>query len=308
MNILENTEKEGQTPTQTKPKCSKKLKMAIIVATVGCIVFGLIYGACTLVETKKTYEIIAQLDGKLFVWEPRNKCKIFYAFKDGKIAYEEWSSFGNYGDITQYNEAKAHPSFLQKGFRIYDNNRGLTLYMNKAGEIMYSEDGNNNWREISSDEFLKLKQEWDCAQCDHTFGATKVVSKATCSTAGKESAVCNKCQYEKIWETDPLPHNYKNKKCTVCGAESQPEKDLSIEPDTWYVYDTILYYKNCKLQLPEKTFDGMMIGYWPVCKNCHTLCDLMKIAIVEMGNPISGIYTCAHCDGHTTVKLEIREP
>ena len=55
-------------------------------------------------------------------------------------------------------------------------------------------------------------------QCNHNWVDDKVITEATCTTAGSKSQKCSKCPATRTVEIPTIEHTYVNGACTVCGA------------------------------------------------------------------------------------------
>ena len=63
------------------------------------------------------------------------------------------------------------------------------------------------------------KQQQINACGEHNWVDDKVITEATCTTAGSKSQKCSKCPATRTVETPTIEHNYVNGTCTVCGEK-----------------------------------------------------------------------------------------
>ncbi len=166
------------------------------------------------------------------------------------------------------------------------------------------------WTPISLEEALAIEAEsnaqYAMTKCEHTFGAAQVIKKSTCSTNGEEKQVCTICGYEQIEKTKKLEHNYVNKVCSVCGTKKSAEKS-DIKANSWYVYNDVLYFQNCKLLNAVSVNGGkaMTVHYYAVCQHCHAVDEFSKLAGPEVNYEVKKIHCCDECGKETVVRFKI---
>lgn len=142
---------------------------------------------------------------------------------------------------------------------------------------------------------------------DHDFDQSVTIKEATCTNNGETSHTCRVCGYTETQKTEKLEHKYKNKICTECGAKKPVQKAYDVEPNTWYVYDNILYFQNCKLinAVSVKGGQAMMVTYKPVCQHCQVIDDGTSMAGPEVDYEVKKIHYCDECGKQTLVWFKI---
>ena len=81
---------------------------------------------------------------------------------------------------------------------------------------------------------------------DHTWDSGKITKAASCTANGVKTYTCKVCGETKTELIPALSHNYKNGKCTVCGAKDPNYKPVTKNPfvdvkKADYYYDPILW-------------------------------------------------------------------
>ena len=140
---------------------------------------------------------------------------------------------------------------------------------------------------------------------EHQFKDPMVTKEPTCVSAGEQQEICKLCAYVKTSTVDKLSHNYKNKVCTVCGEKKPVQKANDVEPNTWYAYNNILYFQNCKLLTVGGGSTAMLVHYAVVCQYCHVVEDSSGLAYPEVNREAKKIHYCSECNRQTLVRFKI---
>ncbi len=80
-----------------------------------------------------------------------------------------------------------------------------------------------------------------------------------------------------------------------------------IEADTWYTYSQInaLKFQNCIIDNAFAKDNGVIVSYYPVCKECYAKPGVTNLATPEFNYDINKNYTCSECFAVTTVRLKL---
>ena len=89
----------------------------------------------------------------------------------------------------------------------------------------------------------------DVAALGHSWDAGKITIKATCTEKGVKTYTCKVCSATKTESIATISHNYKNGKCTVCGAKDPNYKPVTKNPfvdvsKSSYCYEPVLWAYN----------------------------------------------------------------
>lgn len=245
-----------------------------------------------------------------------------YAFEDGKMSEEYWNidskkaNDENYsdGNITdyQYKYRIKASIFSEEAVIEYKNENNAwisveNIKVTSSGKIKEVDEDIDKHRykfyETTLDEIeIERKENF----CEHEWEQKKVLKEASCSEAGEAVEVCLKCALEET-KTITVEHNYSGRVCTVCGEEKPKRKSYTVEADTWYTYTPldILKVQNCEVYSAYGAGSAVAVSYYPICKNCHIISDIIKINAPEINYPISKLYHCDECGQSTIVQLII---
>ncbi|MBQ6819507.1 MAG: hypothetical protein IJP35_07890 [Clostridia bacterium] len=291
-----------------KPKNLIFAIVAIIIAIVlVCIITNAIRNAVI------TKQVQSYFDGKTFILENENTTSV-YTFKQNTMGQESWwtsdkSSYGNINEMVPYKIKRDSGS---KNFRLWhvEKETGRWVY---GSIILFGENRSfvltdylgDNYIETTMDHVNNIRTK---KLCNHEFGEETVIKEATCSSGGEITHTCTNCGFTEKQSTSTLEHNYINKICTECGAEKQPERAYNVKPNTWYVRNDILFYQNCKISSASSGTSHIMVSYYAVCQNCHTISEMPYLAGPEINYPVSKIYICEYCQSSTIVNFRIGDP
>lgn len=261
-------------------------------------------------------QVKSQIENKIFIYQdPIVDGYEIFSFKNGYVTTERWYTYDKtiVGDITAAgHKYRIVSSIFNDEIEIHKKVRNgwvkiRTVYLDDSNTVhRYSYTGKDggDWNETTLEEITTLRI---TALCEHEYGQDVIIEVATCTSNGKTSRTCGKCGYTETQSTASLAHNYSNKICTTCGAKKQPKKDYNIEPNTWYTYSDVISFQNIKLidAFPVSNGKGMMVSYYFVCQDCHTVDDIMRTSIPENNYDIKKVYSCDECGMSTTVKITI---
>jgi len=301
--INAETKKGGIIALCKKHRKALLIGIAIVfIIILVCVLPGIIHNAIF------TNRVQSNFDGKSFVHTGKIYTSV-YVFNENTMGMEYWCSSdkSSSGDINERFRYKVKGSLGSNELDLWYKEDGhwwcIPGYiLCKDGSIEFVNPG--EWRQTTSDEIDTLRKE---ILCKHEFGQDITITTATCIHGGEISHTCIKCGYTETQSTVALDHNYKNKVCTECGAEKQPEKAYDVEPNTWYTYQDVLHFQNIKLQnaFSVSQGKGMMVSYYFVCQHCHVVDETLQQNVPEFSYDINKMFPCEECGGLTTVKIEL---
>ncbi len=296
------------------------------------LVFVLILSAIitvSVLNNNKAKQVQEYIDGKTFISiDSLYKDYEAYSFKDGKIATEEVRSYLRYskedgkiiGDIKDFStQYKVNASIFSDKIWImckYNDNyyKEVAVYLDNGVVKKYKHtDSTPDWQETTIEELEAIKND---IICRHNLESPEILKEATCSSKGKETGVCTKCNKTVTREITTIPHNYVNDYCSVCGKEKPVVNNnsngtdittqSSVKANTWYVHKDVLIFQNCEISTSAVTTKKVVVMYYPVCQYCHVKSDSFGSAGVEFNYPASKIYYCNKCSKNTTVKFQLK--
>lgn len=246
------------------------------------------------------------LDEKIFLCE-NGIWTSAYKFDGNKMFKESWCSSdqSQYGSINDGHKYKVTNTIGSNEIQFWykDDNKwwyGPKAVVQKNGILEFTDTG--EWYQANLEEIDTIRK---VSLCKHEYGRETITVEATCSASGEKVHTCKICDFTETLPILQKEHNYKNKICTECGKEKQPQKDYSVQPDTWYVYNNVLHYQNCRITTADGSSSYMFAQYYAVCQNCHCICDMFAFAEMTVNNPVNRIYTCDYCGGKTLIKFKI---
>lgn len=293
----------------------KKYKIIIISLAAVIAAALVVESIITGMQEKK---VMAFLEGKIFIEDLYSVSggkgsKRVICINGGKVSVEKWYDVFDEpeGNIDHFADCRIKAGIFSDDIAIQEKygNHWSTVQLvalcddDTVVNYTYSSDS-PVWREITKEELQQERAAYFCGE--HKFTDWVTISNATCSHSGEKSRTCSKCGYLETQRTEKLDHKYKDKICTVCGAEKQPEKS-TITANTWYSYKDVLQVQNCLVKAAFSTGGGlsMTVQYYAVCQQCHTIDETSKLSAPEVGYDVERIHTCEECGAYTTVKLRI---
>lgn len=296
-----------------KEKCKKLLeaivkrkKVLIIIASVALtIVLAFIIGT----SIKQAYlfrQTSEQFEGKYYVWKHGDTWVEFFAFKDGKFAHEEISSYsGEQGDITAFGSYQIKASLLERNFAVWQNGVSqIHLFLNESGKIEFPSYMKSDIYQIKFNDIEDYRKDALCGTHDYK---EIVISEATCSKSGETQKTCQKCGKTEIISTTK-DHNYVNGVCNKCG-QKKPRQKTSLSANTWYTHTQISSLKVQNISVTQAYMrnngKGVFVTGYYFCANCKCLAETLSMRAPEFGYDVTQIYICDLCDHATTVRLHL---
>ena len=285
----------------------KKHKKPLLITASILLALILIYqGICMVYNAVLTKNIQAWLDGKTFLYNIGSWTDA-YSFEGNTMSAESWiplepdqDNFVSRGDITVKKPYKIKGELGTCKIDIWIKNDHWEY---EVGNIEYFKDWSLDleWTSVTMEEVL-TKRTYDA--CSHEFQKAEIIKKASCTQEGEQQKTCRKCQYTLTESINKEEHNYQNNTCTKCRQKKPTERETGFSPDTWYVYDGILNFQNCRIVSATIIKNGGLVVYDPVCRSCRAV-GMRDMSYPELNYPILKSLYCKECGATTYIRLEI---